>query len=185
MPHMTSDERRGGERTKGATPTIVVAADGSPGAATVLERAAELATALAARLLVVCIGPTDVTSTLQTGTSIGMPVVPSSLGGGLLDPGSGATGEPLVVASLEAGEEQAARRLDEARRGLVDHPGPVELVARAGDVAEELIVAAEESGATMIVVGHGEHGFLERLLARPVEDAVARRARCDVHLVHL
>jgi nucleotide-binding universal stress UspA family protein len=46
-----------------------------------------------------------------------------------------------------------------------------------------LIDVADERDADLIVVGSREHGFLERLLARPVEEAVAQRAERDVLLV--
>lgn len=59
-----------------------------------------------------------------------------------------------------------------------------EFVAEEGEMAERLLDVAEHRDADLIVVGSWEHGFLERLLGRPVEEAVARRADRDVLLVH-
>jgi nucleotide-binding universal stress UspA family protein len=42
---------------------------------------------------------------------------------------------------------------------------------------------ADQRDADLIVVGSRERGFLERLLGRSVDEAVARRAERDVLLV--
>jgi nucleotide-binding universal stress UspA family protein len=60
----------------------------------------------------------------------------------------------------------------------------VEFTGVAGEPAEELIEAAEQRQAELIVVGTREPGFLERLLGGSVSQDVARRARCDVLIVH-
>jgi len=59
-----------------------------------------------------------------------------------------------------------------------------EYVAEVGEAAERLLALAEERDADLIVVGSREHGFLDRLLGRHVDEAVAARAGCDVLLVH-
>jgi nucleotide-binding universal stress UspA family protein len=41
-----------------------------------------------------------------------------------------------------------------------------------------------EREADLIVVGSREHSFLDRLLGRHVDEAVAAHAGCDVLLVH-
>jgi nucleotide-binding universal stress UspA family protein len=61
---------------------------------------------------------------------------------------------------------------------------PVEFVDVVGQPAHELIELAEQHDADLIVVGTGEPGFLERLLGGSVSQDVARRARCDVLIVH-
>ena len=43
---------------------------------------------------------------------------------------------------------------------------------------------AEQRDADLIVVGSREHGFLDRLLGRSVDESVARRSERDVLLVH-
>jgi nucleotide-binding universal stress UspA family protein len=59
-----------------------------------------------------------------------------------------------------------------------------EYVVELGDPAERLLETADQRDADLIVVGSREHGFLERLLGRPVDEAVARRSERDVLLVH-
>ena len=59
-----------------------------------------------------------------------------------------------------------------------------EYVAEVGHPEERLLELAEERRADLLVVSSREHGLLERLLARPVEETIARRAACDVLLVH-
>jgi nucleotide-binding universal stress UspA family protein len=66
-----------------------------------------------------------------------------------------------------------------ARRGV-----DAEYVAEVGDTTERLLAVASERDADLLVVGSREHGFLEHLLGRPVDEAVAKRAACDVLLVH-
>ena len=60
----------------------------------------------------------------------------------------------------------------------------VEFAGVAGEPAAELIEAAEQQDADLIVVGTREPGFLERLLGGSVSQDVARRADCDVLIVH-
>jgi nucleotide-binding universal stress UspA family protein len=60
----------------------------------------------------------------------------------------------------------------------------VEYVAEVGDAAERLLALARERDADLIVVGSREHGVLDRLLGRHVDEAVAAHAGCDVLLVH-
>jgi nucleotide-binding universal stress UspA family protein len=61
-----------------------------------------------------------------------------------------------------------------------DHPLAVDYVTRVGAAADEILRAAEELGADLIVMGtHGRTG-LRRLLAGSVAEAVLRRAPCPV-----
>jgi nucleotide-binding universal stress UspA family protein len=53
-----------------------------------------------------------------------------------------------------------------------------------GAAANEIVDVAEERDADLIVVGTHEPGFLDRLLAGSVSQGVARRAHCDVLIVH-
>ena len=61
---------------------------------------------------------------------------------------------------------------------------PVEFVGVRGLPTEEIVELAEEHHADLIVVGTREAGFLERLFAGSVSQGVARRAHCDVLIVH-
>ena len=54
----------------------------------------------------------------------------------------------------------------------------------AGDAADEIVVAADEHKADLIVVGTREPGALGRILAGSVSQSVARKAHCDVLIVH-
>jgi nucleotide-binding universal stress UspA family protein len=152
--------------------TILVGYDASDAAERVLDRAAELAEALSAHLVVV---------------SVSTPMLPPAPvlepGGPMLVPG----GTPLT-GSLPEGEPDpkklAQRRLEQARARLAPRGIDAEYVAEVGPPAERLLAVADERDAELIVVGSGEHGLLERLVTPPVEEAVARRARRDVLIVH-
>jgi nucleotide-binding universal stress UspA family protein len=80
-------------------------------------------------------------------------------------------------------KELAQRHLERAQMSLARAPVEAEYVAEVGDTAERLLALAQERDANLIVVGSGEHGFLDRLLGRHVDEAVAARAGCDVLLV--
>jgi nucleotide-binding universal stress UspA family protein len=153
---------------------IVVGYDASDAAARVLDRAAELAEALAARLVVVSVSEEPVTATAHILEPPGAMVIPGGL-------------TPLAQPE-PAGEtdprELAQRRLEQARSTLASRSLEADYVAEVGSAPERLLVVADERDAELIVVGRGEHGFLERLIAPPVEEAVARRAERDVLIVH-
>lgn len=61
---------------------------------------------------------------------------------------------------------------------------PVEFAAVTGEPTEEIVEVADTHDADLIVVGTREPGFFERLLGGSVSQGVARRARCDVLIVH-
>jgi nucleotide-binding universal stress UspA family protein len=158
--------------------TFVVGYDGSEAAERALARAADLAEALAARLVVVSVFGLG---GLPTPDFESIPPLP--LGGPL--PGGGTI--PVPAADPETThelEELAKQRLEQARTKLSQRRLEADYVARLGEPAETLLDVADERDADLVVVGSREHGFLERLLARPVEEAVARRAERDVLLVH-
>jgi nucleotide-binding universal stress UspA family protein len=99
------------------------------------------------------------------------------------------TGETMPPSGFESErspgpEELARRQLEDARRALAGREVEAEYLAEQGEMAERLLDVAGHRDADLIVVGSREHGFLERLLHRPVEEAVARRADRDVLLVH-
>jgi len=59
----------------------------------------------------------------------------------------------------------------------------VEYVGEVGAAAKRLLAIAQERHADLIVVGCRDHGFLDRLLGRHVDEAVTAHACCDVLLV--
>jgi nucleotide-binding universal stress UspA family protein len=61
---------------------------------------------------------------------------------------------------------------------------PYEFAGVVGEPVAEIIEVAERRGADLIVVGTREPGFLTRLLEGSVSQGVARRAHCDVLIVH-
>jgi nucleotide-binding universal stress UspA family protein len=151
--------------------TIVVGYDASDAAKRALDRAADLAEALSARLVVV---------------SVSAPPVPAPAPipeptGSMLAPGGGMT--PLGAPEPDP-KELAQRRLEEARARLASRPLDADYVAEAGPPAERLLAVADERDAELVVVGSRDHGLLERLITPPVEEAVARRAERDVLMVH-
>ena len=151
--------------------TILVGYDASDGAERALDRAAELAEALAARVVVVSVSPLPVPA----------PHVVEPAGPMLV-----AAGEttPLTPESQPDLEELAQRRLEQARSRLAARSLDVDYLAEVGSPAERLLAVADERDAELIVVGSRDHGIIERLVAQPVEEAVARRAGRDVLIVH-
>jgi nucleotide-binding universal stress UspA family protein len=49
---------------------------------------------------------------------------------------------------------------------------------------DEILDVADEHHVDLIVVGTRELGFLDRLIAGSVSQGIARRAHCDVLIVH-
>jgi nucleotide-binding universal stress UspA family protein len=160
--------------------TIVVGYDGSEASERALERAAELAEALSARLVVVSVERSARVPVTAPVVEPGTVFVPSPVGGAI------PTGRPLPEPGPERPEpeELARRQLEQARMTLARRRVEAEYVAEVGPAAERLLEVAAERDADLLVVGSREHGLLERLLARPVDEAVARRADRDVLLVH-
>ena len=153
--------------------TIVVGYDASDAAARVLDRAAELAETLAARLVVVSVAEpvTTTAPVLEPPGPMGLVVGPT--------PGA----EPELAQETDP-RELAQRRLEQARSRLASRSLETDYVAEVGSAAERLLAVADERDAELVVVGRGDHGFLERLVAQPVEEALARRAERDVLIVH-
>jgi nucleotide-binding universal stress UspA family protein len=163
--------------------TIVLGYDASEGAERALARAAELAEALGAGLLVTSVAPP---TTLAE-------AVPAMERDPMLAPAIPAAGLSATRAAfpLPFPEEQrpepielAEHQLDRARTRLSGRRVEAEYLADVGDAAERLLALARERGADLIVVGSREHGFLDRLLGRHVDEEVAAHAACDVLLVH-
>lgn len=135
--------------------TIIVGYDDTEPSRRALERAAQLAQAFGAELVVTSVAPV-----LQS-------AAPRSLGA-----------DPAETAREHVAELASAREQLE-QRGL-----KAEYIEATGHPADSIVTAAEERSADMIVVGTREVGFMQRLLGASVSDAVSHRAHCDVLIVH-
>ena len=163
--------------------TIVVGYDASDAAERALDRAAELAEALAARLVVVSVSTAPLPAPAPVIEPTGPMLVPGGAAGPVLTGGTAPFAEPEPERQPDL-KELAQRRLGQARSRLATRALEAEYVAEVGSPAERLLAVADERDAELIVVGSVEHGFLERLVAQPVEEAVARRTGRDVLIVH-
>jgi nucleotide-binding universal stress UspA family protein len=137
--------------------TIVVGYDETEGAKRALARAAELATAFDAKVIVTSVAQALVGATAARGLGPVDPVDPPEL-----------HREEL---------RHAAAFLSE--RGL-----HAEYDVALGGPAEKILELAESRDADLIVVGTREAGLLERLIDPSVSGAVQRKAHCDVLVVH-
>lgn len=164
--------------------TIVVGYDGSQPSERALGRAADFAEALAARLVVVSVsssphGPAGAPLFESEG-----PLIVPGISGQLPSHAPAPTRDRAREPAYAPEHALAQRLLERARATLEGRRIKIEYVAEYGAAAERLLDIAESRAADLIVVGSREHGVLERLLARPVDETVARRAGADVLLVH-
>jgi nucleotide-binding universal stress UspA family protein len=158
--------------------TIVVGYDESDVGERALWRAAEIAEAFSAQLVVVSMTSAHAPAPLEPTAEL----LPSAVAGPV--PAGGTVPLPAPAPALPGAEELARRQLERARMSLANRKVETEYVVELGDPAERLLELADQRDADLIVVGSREHGFLERLLGRPVDEAVARRSERDVLLVH-
>ena len=135
--------------------TILVAYDDTEPSRRALDRAAALAEAFGARVLVTSIAPL-VHSSPRSITQLDR-------------------GDSVGTAVDEVGRAQA--QLEE--RGL-----DAETVAATGDPASSIARLAEDRGADLVVLGTRGLGPIQRLLGQSVSQSVARRVQCDVLIVH-
>lgn len=135
--------------------TIVVAYDETEPAKRALARAADLAQAFEAKLVVTSVAPLG-----AAGPRGGGPVDP-------VDP-----------------PERHREELEHAQAFLQERGLEAELQAGVGDPADAIVALAEERSADLIVVGTREPGLIDRLFKGSVSAAVSRHARCDVLIVH-
>ncbi|MGI8411985.1 MAG: universal stress protein [Solirubrobacteraceae bacterium] len=161
--------------------TIIVGYDGSPGAQRALSRAGDVARAFSAHLVVI-----SVTEPMPMTTPFSLGATQPELG-----PLSPLSSMPVVgtpARNDEAGTSEvevlASGRLEEARHQIGDRCPDAEFIAAVGNPAEQLLSAAEQREADLIVLGSREHGFLDRFLVRPVDEVVARHTHHDLLLVH-
>ena len=161
--------------------TILLGYDGSDGAERALERAADLAQALHATLVVVSVAP-------QSRLAQAVPVLEPEYAAisSLPSPSGSGAAVPLMFPREEepATVELARQELERARTRLAPRPIEVDYVSEIGDPAARLLAVARERAADVLVVGSREHGFVDRLLGRHVDEEVAGHAPCDVLLVH-
>jgi nucleotide-binding universal stress UspA family protein len=135
--------------------TIVVGFDGEEPAKRALERAAEVAEAFDAKLVVASVAP------VMISTSRGM---------GSIDP----TDSPEIhEGELKQAHEYLATRMVKA-----------EYQPAVGQPGDTIVAVADHVSADLIVVGTGEKNVIQRLLGQSVSDAVAHHAHCDVLIVH-
>jgi|SRR6188768_3033248 len=134
--------------------TIVLGYDDSPEAGRALERAAALAPAVGAQVVVASIAPA-----LQ----------PAGRGIGPYDP-----------ADPPEHYRELAR---EAVTALEDRGVTAEPVSGLGDAGEAIVSLADERDAELIVLGMSHHPHVARFLGGVGEDVV-HHAHCDVLLVH-
>ena len=137
--------------------TILVGYDESEPAKRALLRAAELASAFNADVIVTSVAPALVGASAARGIGPIDPADPPEL-----------HREELRHAAAVLGE-----------RGI-----GAEFRLALGDPAAEILELAESRDVDLIVVGAREHGLLERLTAPSVSGAVKRKAHCDVLVVH-
>jgi nucleotide-binding universal stress UspA family protein len=149
--------------------TIVVSYDGSIPAERPLERAIQLARVFGSRVVVA-----DV----------------AALAPAPLEPMPGAFGYTPYYSAESLAEDV---RLDEVVwqqhrshiEGLFAEQGIEHEFDRvAGEEVAELVEVAKRHNADLVVVGAHEPGFLERLVEGSVGEGIARRAHCDVLIVH-
>jgi nucleotide-binding universal stress UspA family protein len=135
--------------------TIVVGYDQTPGSQRALERAATLAQALGAKLVVTSVAPLMV--------SIGR---------------SGGPTDPTDTPEMHAKELEAARSYLEGQGITATYQAAV------GEPADTIVELANQVGADMIVVGTREPNLLQRLTGQSVSESVTHHAHCDVLIVH-
>jgi nucleotide-binding universal stress UspA family protein len=135
--------------------TLLVGYDDSDASRRALDRAVELAQAFGSKLVVTSVAPVPVAA---------------GRGGGAIDP-----------------TDPPDRHRDELKVAT-DHVKQAGLAAESvlavGHPAESILDIAEERSVDMIIVGTREPGLLERLVGQSTSGAVARRAHCDVLIVH-
>jgi nucleotide-binding universal stress UspA family protein len=135
--------------------TIVVGYDETEAAKRALERAAQLAEAFSAKLIVTSVAPVR-----EGGMRSGGPIDPT-------DP-----------------PELHREELAHAQSFLAGRGVSADFVPAVGPPAHTIVELAEERRADLIVVGTREPNVVERLLGQSVSDAVSHHAHCDVLIVH-
>lgn len=93
-------------------------------------------------------------------------------------------GSTLTVVSVARnGSASSTDALCNARERLLRRHVLATYLEPVGEPADEIVGAAEELGADLVVVGRRGLGPLRRLVLGSVSDAIVRRAPCDVLVV--
>jgi nucleotide-binding universal stress UspA family protein len=135
--------------------TILIGYDETDPSRRALGRAATLAKAFEAKLVVTSVAPVTAPASAR---SIGT--------------------DPVDTAADHRAELHDAHVYLESQGVTADY------IEAVGHEAESILEAARERSADMIVVGSREVGRLHRLLGQSVSDAVSHGAHCDVLIVH-
>jgi nucleotide-binding universal stress UspA family protein len=135
--------------------TIVVGYDNTDASRRALERAAVLAKAFAAKLVVTSVAPVSTPATARS-----------------------AGADPTDTAEDHLAELAAARAY------LTGEGVTADYVEAFGHIGESILAAAQARSADMIVVGSRELSLVQRLLGHSVSDSVSHGAHCDVLIVH-
>jgi EmrB/QacA subfamily drug resistance transporter len=145
---------------------LLVASDGSPSARAALEYAGEV---LLRSLSIEQVTVISIFEEPQTWMpEMDLAPVPQS------------TWDELRAASAD----QAEHVLQEAAQALEWFTGRVRTLARAGRPGQEIVRAAEELAADMIVIGSHRFGELRAVLLGSVQHTVVDQAPCPVLVVH-
>ena len=136
--------------------TITVGIDDTLASKRALRRAADLAIAAKARLVVTSVAPV-------------LPGMAASKGIGPFDPA-----DP---------PEAHERELRNASDSLAVRGVEAELYLGMGEPAATIVEVADKYDSDLIVVGRRRPSFLHRLFGSSVSRAVARKAHCDVLIV--
>jgi len=147
--------------------TILAGYDGTRSAERALARVIELAKAFDSKVIVVSVAAPE--------------PLPTVGAFGLVPYYHSRVSEDAVVRADEMVWQQHRERVRSffAGAGIT-----VEFAGAIGQPAEEIVELAEQHQADLIVVGTREPGFVERLFAGSVSQDVARRAHCDILIVH-
>jgi nucleotide-binding universal stress UspA family protein len=145
---------------------IIVAYDGTEPAKRALQRAADIAKAFDANVIV-----TSVASLLHSGPRADQQFELHS------PPSSGPEIQRDSLADHEA--ELADATAFFAERGIEAEP-----VAVSGDPASAIVSLAERRQADLVVVGTREARLAERLVRHSVSLQVAKKVHCDLLIVH-
>jgi nucleotide-binding universal stress UspA family protein len=160
---------------------IVAGYDGTEQAERALARAAELAQALEAKLVVVSV---DRPARLAAIAPVLEPADPTLVSTGVAGPVMTGGTMPLPTSPEPAEPAEGLLLLERARRFLVPRRVDADYVSEVGDPVERLLQVADDREADLIVVGSPERGLLDRLLGHGVDEKLARRTHRDVLLVH-
>jgi nucleotide-binding universal stress UspA family protein len=148
--------------------TIVVAYDGTEPARAALERASGLAEVFGSTVVVATVAEPVVAGGAASSTAVPL-ALPET--------------ETKTATELPA-REAWQRLLEEAQSYLSARGIRVEGALPVGRPSDQIVEVAQEHEADLIVLGTHKPGLLERVFEGSVSRDVARKAQCDVLIVH-